>query len=44
MVRGQRRDYLASRVKEELVALDRRIESGEVLEAVMELNIAKSKL
>ena len=44
MIRGRRRDHLAAVCKEELIKLDERINSGEVLEAVMELNIAKSKL
>ncbi len=44
MIRGKRKEYLGARVKEELIELDRRFERGEVLEAVLELNIAKSKL
>ena len=44
MIRGKRREQLAAVCKEELLRLDQRIESGEVLEAVLELSIARNKL
>ena len=46
MVRGQsrRHEHLTAVCKEELLKLDQRVESGEVLEAVLELSLAKSKL
>ncbi len=44
MIRGKRRYHLAAVCKEELLRLDQRIESGEVLEAVLELSIARNKL
>lgn len=42
--RSQRREHLTAVCKEELLKLDQRVESGEVLEAVLELSLAKSKL
>jgi len=46
MIRGRRkrREYLTNICKEELIKLDQRIESGEVLDAVMKLNMSRSKL
>lgn len=44
MVRARRRQYLEKITKQELMKLDSRINSGEVLEAAMNLDFSKSKL
>jgi peroxisomal 3,2-trans-enoyl-CoA isomerase len=46
MIRGRvsRQQYLENICKEELSRLDERVENGEVLEAVLELSVVRSKL
>lgn len=44
MVRSRRRQYYEQITKNELVELDSRISSGEVLEAAMSLDFSRSKL
>lgn len=44
MIRARRRKQFEKLTEEELRELDERINNGDVLEAVMELNIGKSKL
>lgn len=44
MVRSRRRQYYEQVTKNELVRLDSRIDSGEVLEAAMSLDFSRSKL
>ena len=44
MVRARRQQYLEKITKQELIKLDSRINSGEVLEAAMNLDFSRSKL
>lgn len=42
--RQTRREHLTAVCKEELQRLDERVDNGEVLEAVLELSMTRSKL